>query len=62
MSYPKSAVPPILASLRPEAGFGKKNLMTKAANSAPLVPYGQSTDGKGCHLDLPATEVCSKSE
>jgi len=31
--------------------------MTKAANSAPPVPQGESTDGKGCHLDLPAVEM-----
>ena len=31
--------------------------MTKAANSAPPVPHGESADGKGCHLDLPAAEM-----
>ena len=37
--------------------------MTKAADvSAPLVPHGESTDGKGCHLDLPTMEMCSKRE
>ena len=34
--------------------------MTKAANSAPPVPHGVSTDGKGCHLDLPAVEMFQK--
>ena len=34
--------------------------MTKEANSAPPVPHWVSTDGKGCHLDLPAVEMFHK--
>ena len=34
--------------------------MTRAANSAPPVPHGESTDGKDCHLDFPAVEMFQK--
>ena len=42
------------------SGFWQVNLMTKAANSATPVPHWESTDGKGCHLDLSAVKMFQK--
>ena len=44
------------------SGFWQVKLDDESNKLCTSGPHGQSTDGEGYHLDLPATEMCSKSE